>query len=89
VTAVVVQDVFGGDIFKTDVDGAWHFYNRIDGRRWDLTMSQFAKPIGYDNLPGDRDEALSDLTWEKYQLLRRRVLTEMSRLRTLCEPAVT
>jgi hypothetical protein len=68
------QDIFGGDILKTDVDGVWHFYNRIDGRRWDLTMSQFDKPIGYNDLPSGRDEALSDTSWEKYQLLRRRVL---------------
>jgi hypothetical protein len=76
VTALVVQDVLGGDILKTDVDGAWHFYNRIDGRRWDLTISQFDKPIGYDDLPSHRDDALSDTTWERYQLLRRRVLGE-------------
>ncbi len=29
VTALVLQDQFGGDIFKTQVDGSWHFYNRI------------------------------------------------------------
>jgi len=68
------QDIFGGDIPKTDVDGVWHFYNRIDGRRWDLTMSQFDKPIGYNDLPSSRDEALNDTTWEKYELLRRHAL---------------
>ena len=73
-TALVVQDALGGDILKTDVDGAWHFYNRIDGRRWDFTISQFERPISYDDLPSDRDEALSDTSWEKYQVLRRRVL---------------
>jgi len=66
VTALIVQDVLGGEILKTDVDGAWHFCNRIDGRWWDLTMSQFEEPIGYEDLPSDRDEALSDTLWEKY-----------------------
>src|SRR3954453_12861464 len=51
VTALVVRDMFGGDILTTDIDGVWHFYSCINGRRWDLTISQFDKPIGYDDLP--------------------------------------
>ena len=74
VTALVIQDALGGDILKTDVDGAWHFYNRIGGRRWDFTMSKFERPIGYDDLPSNRDEALHDTSWKKYQLLRHRIL---------------
>ena len=31
VTALVVHDKLGGEILKTDVNGAWHFYNR---HRW-------------------------------------------------------
>jgi hypothetical protein len=50
VTALVVQDVLGGEILKTRVAGAWHFYNSIDGSRWDLTLSQFATPIGRRNV---------------------------------------
>lgn len=41
VTSLVVNDELGGDILKTDVNGAWHFYNSIDGKRVDFTMSQF------------------------------------------------
>lgn len=74
VTALLVQDVLGGDILKTDVDGAWHFYNRIVGRRWDFTASQFEKPISYQDFPSGRKEAFSDTSLEKYQLLRCRVL---------------
>src|SRR5215208_7046889 len=80
VTALIFQDVFGGDILKTNVDGAWHFYNRIGGRRWDLTMSQFEKPIGYDDLPSNRNEALTDTSWERYQILRTRVLGRLEKL---------
>src|SRR5688500_8041126 len=54
VTSLVVHDKFGGEILKTDVNGAWHFYNRIDGKRVDFTMSQFDSPIGYDDVPSDR-----------------------------------
>jgi hypothetical protein len=73
VTALVVQDFLGGDILKTDVDGEWHFYNRIDGRRWDLTMRQFETPIGYDDFPSDHHEAMSDTFEGRYRLLHDRV----------------
>jgi len=45
VTALVVQDELGGVILKTDVNGSWHFYNLISGKRVDFTMSQFESPI--------------------------------------------
>jgi len=73
VTALVVHDEFGGEILKTDVNGAWHFYNLLGGKRVDFTTSQFESPIGYDDLPSNRDEALSDTSAEQYQLLRERV----------------
>jgi hypothetical protein len=73
VTALVVQDEHGGDILKTDVNGDWHFYNRIKGVRVDFTMSQFDGPIAYDDIPSDRDEAMRDTSPGQYQLLRGRV----------------
>jgi hypothetical protein len=73
VTALVVQDLLGGELLKTKVAGAWHFYNCIDGRRWDLTVSQFATPIGYDDLPSSRQEALADTSQQKYVLLVKRL----------------
>jgi hypothetical protein len=74
VTALVVHDELGGRIVKTEVNGAWHFYNVIDNGRVDFTMSQFDTPIAYDDIPSDRAEALNDTSAEQYQLLRRRVL---------------
>jgi hypothetical protein len=73
VTALVVQDELGGEILKTDVNGAWHFYNRIDGRRIDFTMSQFDSPIGYDDLPSNRQEAFGDTSAAQYELLLGRI----------------
>jgi hypothetical protein len=73
VTALVVSDAFGGEILKTDVNGAWHFYNRIGGKRIDFTMSQFDSPISYDDIPSNRAEALDDCSQEQYELLRARV----------------
>ena len=51
VTALVVQDRLGGEILKTDVNGSWHFYNQLNGKRVDFTMRQFDSPISYDDLP--------------------------------------
>jgi hypothetical protein len=73
VTALVIQDELGGAILKTDVNGAWHFYNQIDGRRVDFTMSQFDSPIGYDDLPSNRQEALDDTSMKQYELLLGRI----------------
>lgn len=69
VTALVVQDELGGEILKTDVNGAWHFYNQIDGRRVDFTVSQFDSPIGYDDVTSNRLEALDDTSAAQYQRL--------------------
>lgn len=41
VSALVVQDWFGGKILKTKVGDAWHFYNEINHQAYDLTASQF------------------------------------------------
>lgn len=42
VTAMVVQDRFGGDLLRVVNDGDSHYYNRLpDGREVDLTRGQF------------------------------------------------
>jgi len=73
VTALVVQDICGGEILKTMTPGGWHFYNRIDGVRHDLTASQFDTPPDYADISSDMAEALADTSPECYALLRRRV----------------
>jgi hypothetical protein len=73
VTALVVHDELGGEILKTDVNGAWHFYNRTGDQRIDFTMSQFDSPISYDDIPSSREVALSDGSKMQYELLRSRV----------------
>ncbi|WP_321186864.1 YunG family protein [Trinickia soli] len=73
VTALVVHDLFGGDILCTRTSGGTHFYNLIDGRKWDLTVSQFAEPIPYDDTPSSREAALADTSREKYALLKARL----------------
>ncbi|GAB7538086.1 YunG family protein [Burkholderia sp. 3C] len=78
VTALVVQDCFGGEILSTRTQGGTHFYNLIDGRRWDLTVGQFSEPIPYDDTPSTRETALGDTSHEKYALLTAR-LNEVGR----------
>jgi len=59
VTALVVHDLCGGDSLTTEAPGGWHFYNRIEGSRCDLTASQFASPIDYADIESTRAEALA------------------------------
>ena len=72
-TALIVQDHFGGDILSTKTVGGTHFYNMIDGTRWDLTISQFAEPIPFEDTPTSREAAMSDTTPEKYCIVRERL----------------
>ena len=76
-TSLVVQDCFGGDILKTRLpDGRWHFYNRIDGRRFDFTDAQCEAPIVYCDQPASRPEAFADTNGAQYRYL----LGEMQRV---------
>lgn len=74
VTALVVRELCGGEILKTPVEGGgWHFYNRVNGVRHDLTASQFDNPPRYADILSDEAEALAATTPDRYALLRRRV----------------
>lgn len=63
-TAIIVQEIFGGEILKTT---GWHgsglhFYNRIDGVRYDFTVDQFSMPgysykLLYEDYQSDFSEA--------------------------------
>ena len=77
ITALVVQDYFGGEIFCTRTAGGTHFYNDIDGKKWDLTVSQFEEPIPYDDTASTREAAMADTSREKYVLLTSRLRTAM------------
>ncbi|QBF31668.1 hypothetical protein [Thalassococcus sp. S3] len=77
VTAAVVNDLFGGDILRTDLDGVWHYYNRIDGQAVDLTDSQFTAPGARFTAPERyQDEvtthaaAMSGIPQREYDTLR-------------------
>ena len=73
ITSLIVQDHFGGEILCTKTSGGTHFYNLVDGVKWDLTVSQFAEPVPYDDTPSSRDAALADTSEEKYALMKARL----------------
>ena len=57
VTALLVHEFFGGELLKTTLHEGDHFYNRIGGRRYDFTDSQFNVSITYSDVPATRAEA--------------------------------
>lgn len=70
VTALLLNELFGGEILKTPLPEGDHFYNRIDGERVDLTASQFGSPVTYLDITSSRDEALAGTSPAKYDALR-------------------
>lgn len=74
VTALVVHDLLQGEIRKTETAGGWHFYNMIDGKRYDLTASQFSEEIVYKDIPSNREEAFADTNERQYNYLKQSVL---------------
>ncbi|MGI9410722.1 MAG: YunG family protein [Hyphomicrobiaceae bacterium] len=84
VTAAVVFDLFGGEIQRTRLPDAWHYYNRIDGVRMDLTDSQFSAPgaiheapDGYQDEITNRATALANIPDREYEALRTALLHEL------------
>lgn len=73
VTALAVQDMYGGEILKTRTTEGVHFYNLIANVRWDFTISQFDRPIPFEDLPATRDEALADTSLRQYTALKSRL----------------
>lgn len=71
-TALVVHDHFGGEILKTLVGAAWHFYNRVGCLTLDLTSGQFEEPIEYMDVPSNREEALAGTNEAQYRELAAR-----------------
>ena len=76
VTALVLQDVYGGRILKTRVGRAWHFYNEIDGRVVDMSSSQFSANVDYTDEPATRADAMADCSPEEHRELSSKLANE-------------
>lgn len=74
IVSLLVNDYFGGEIYKIKVDGISHYFNYIDKNIVDLTAKQFNKNIDYsDKTLKSREEILSDLdTLFRYNILKMR-----------------
>ncbi|MCA1466381.1 hypothetical protein I6F09_00600 [Bradyrhizobium sp. IC3195] len=70
VTALLIHELFGGDLLKTPLPAGDHFYNRIGGERYDFTASQFDRPIAYADLPASRTDAELGATRDQLAQLR-------------------
>lgn len=70
VTSLLIHELFGGDLLKTPLPAGDHFYNRIGGRRYDFTASQFDQPIAYMDLRTDRTDAELGATSDELAELR-------------------
>lgn len=66
----VVHELFGGELLKTPLPAGDHFYNRIEGRRYDFTSSQFDRPIAYADLLASRADAELGATNDQLAELR-------------------
>ncbi|MED5245521.1 MULTISPECIES: YunG family protein [Priestia] len=75
VTALVVQDIKGGDILKTPCKEGWHFYNQLNEQRYDFTQEQFREPLHYADILSSRKEAFMDTNKEQYEALKKNVMT--------------
>ena len=81
VTALVVQDYFGGEMLRceTTEEGVSHYWNRLpDGREVDLTAAQFeytgVEPHKHEYVVRTREYVLSyRKTKTRYKVLKKRV----------------
>lgn len=80
VTALVVQDYFGGKLLRCDMtNGDHHYFNRLpSGKEVDLSKEQFLyiddKPLYNTKATRSRSKILSyNITRQRYEILKRRV----------------
>lgn len=75
VTALVVQDGYGGKLKRGLANGVSHYWNEINGEVIDLTRAQFLEPIEItDESERERDYVLSyPATVARYNILKERI----------------
>lgn len=78
VTALVIHDLLGGEIMKTQLPDGWHFYNVMNNKRYDFTASQFNENLEYTDIPSTRAEAYADTNEKQYSYLKQKFLETYS-----------
>lgn len=89
-TSLVIQDVFGGELLKTIVkkyNGSFinHFYNRINGVRYDFTVDQFIDnnywiDFKYEDTPTDREDVFAEMLEGQYSHMKASFFNLISQL---------
>ncbi len=76
ITALIVQDYFGGKLCKMKIGDTLHYFNWIDGEIDDFTASQFENKIEYENYQiAYRKQVLKiQNVKNRYDLLKERVV---------------
>lgn len=81
VTALIIQDLAGGELLRSTVGGVSHYWNRLPaGQEVDLTAVQFGPKAILDAPPvvRERDYVISFApTVERYRVLRERLAREI------------
>ena len=75
IVSLLINDYFGGEIYKIKVDEISHYFNLIDNYVVDFTCNQFNKEIDYSGkIKSDRLEILQDRdTASRYKMLKMRL----------------
>lgn len=75
VTALLVQETYGGILKRALVNGVSHYWNEIDGETIDLTRAQFTLPLTVeDEAERERSYVISfPVTQERYERLSSRI----------------
>lgn len=75
VTALVIQDLLGGELMRAEINGISHYWNKVGGTTLDVTREQFPSVETFtDPEPRSREYVLSNPeTVRRYQLLRERL----------------
>ncbi len=81
VSALIIQDLLGGELLVGKVNGVEHYWNELsDGREVDLTKHQFGHITSFEGPSRVSREFVLSFpdTRSRYERLRRRVLATMS-----------
>lgn len=78
IISLIINDYFGGNICKVNVDGISHYFNLIEDKIIDLTSDQFDFDIDYKNHQiVDREKILTDDTKDRYNVLKEKLLNRL------------
>lgn len=75
---LIINDYFGGNICKVNVDGISYYFNLIEDKIIDLTSDQFDFDIDYKNHQiVDREKILTGDTKDRYNVLKEKLLNRL------------